>query len=156
MRINDMWTTGADQEQQILQAAEQILRKRLERQGRIREPKDASDYLIAHCAHLPHEVFGVIYLDTRHNIIAIEDHFQGTIDGSEVHPRVISKAVLNHNAAAIICYHNHPSGNPEPSAADRACTQRLKQALALLDCRLLDHLIVAGTTTTSMAARGWV
>ena len=106
------------------------------------------------CAHLDYEVFGVVYLDTRHRIIAAEELFRGTIDGSEVHPREVAKAALVHNAAALILYHNHPSGNLEPSAADQAVTARLKQALALLEIRILDHFVVSGAGTTSFAQRG--
>lgn len=107
-------------------------------------------------APIEHEVFFVLYLDTRHSIIAGEIAFSGTIDGAEVHPREIVKLALLHNAAAIICAHNHPSNNPEPSAADRTVTARLKQALALVDVRLLDHFVVTGDSCTSLAARGWV
>lgn len=156
MRTYDMWTLDFDREEQILEAAERILRKRLERKGRIGEPTDATNYLRAHCAHLDHEIFGAIYLDSRHQILAIVDHFTGTIDGAEVHPREIVKAALAQGAAAVIFFHNHPSGNTEPSAADRAVTARLKQALALVDVRVLDHFVIAGTDYTSMAARGWV
>ena len=143
-------------EEGILLAASQILERRLQRQGAITDPSDAADFLKARCAGLPHEVFGVVFLDTRHRIIATEHLFQGTIDGCEVHPRIVAKQALDHNAAAVIFFHNHPSGNPEPSAADRALTARLKQSLALLDIRVLDHLVVAGTSHVSMAARGWV
>ncbi|MBA0335326.1 DNA repair protein RadC [Stenotrophomonas maltophilia] len=143
-------------EEGILLAASEILERRLQRQGAITDPSDAADFLKARCAGLPHEVFGVVFLDTRHRIIASEHLFQGTIDGCEVHPRIVAKKALDHNAAAVIFFHNHPSGNPEPSAADRALTARLKQSLALLDVRVLDHLVVAGTTHASMAARGWV
>lgn len=86
----------------------------------------------------------------------MEDLFAGTIDGSEVHPRVIVKRALEHNAAAIIMAHNHPSGSLEPSPADRACTVRCKEALALVDVRLLDHFVVSNEGYTSMASRGWV
>lgn len=85
----------------------------------------------------------------------IETLAQGTVDGAEVHPREVVKAALTHNAAAVILAHNHPSGNPEPSAADRAITTRLKQSLALVDIRVLDHIVV-GETCVSLAARGWV
>lgn len=103
------------------------------------------------------ERFGVMFLDCRHNLIAWEVLFMGTIDGSEVQPREVAKRALFHNAAAVIVSHNHPSDNPEPSAADRAVTVRLKQALQLLDVRLLDHFVVTATNPpTSMAARGWV
>ena len=147
-------TTASDDH--ILAAAEAILMRRLERQGRIGEPADAGRYLRAHCAHLEHEVFGCVFLDTRHRSLAIEDLFRGTIDGAEVHPREVAKRALTLNAAALIAFHNHPSGNLEPSAADRALTARLKQALGLLDIRLLDHLVVSAEGHTSLAARGWV
>lgn len=152
----DDFTLKADRDDQILEAAERILLKRLERQGRISEPSSAASYLRAHCAHLDHEVFGCIFLDTRHQILAIETLFRGTIDGAEVHPREIAKRSLQLNAAAIICFHNHPSGSTEPSTADRAVTARLKQALALIDIRVLDHFVVSAEGHTSMASRGWV
>lgn len=151
-------TTATDthSEAHILAAAEAILRGRLQRAGKIGEPSEAGSYLRAHCAHLDHEVFGCIFLDTRHRILAVEDLFRGTVDGAEVHPREVAKRGLALNAAAIIAFHNHPSGNLEPSAADRAVTARLKQALALIDIRLLDHIVVSAEGHTSMAARGWV
>lgn len=157
MRTNDLWITyKADTEEQILEAAERILRKRLERQGKIREPSEAAGYLRAYCAHLEHEVFGCIFLDTMHKILAIETLFRGTIDGCEIYPSEIAKRALALNASAIIAFHNHPSGNLEPSAADRAVTARMKQALALIDVRLLDHFVVSAEGHTSLAARGWV
>lgn len=156
MSTYDMWTLGNDREEQILEAAERILRKRLERKGKISEPADATNYLRAHCAHLDHEVFGAIYLDSRHSILQIVDHFTGSLTGAEVHPREILKSALAYGAACVIFFHNHPSGNPEPSAADRAVTQNLKSVLGMVDCRVLDHFVIAGTEYTSMAARGWV
>ena len=95
-------------------------------------------------------------LDTRHRLIEYVELFLGTIDGAEVHPREVAKQALRLNAAAVLVAHNHPSFDVEPSAADRAVTARLKQALALLDIRLLDHVIVGGRLSSSMAARGWV
>lgn len=141
---------------QILAAAEAILLRQLKRQGHIGEPSMAGSYLRAHCAHAEREVFGCLYLDARHRILAVEDLFFGTIDGAEVHPREVVRRGLLTNAAAVICFHNHPSGNLEPSAADRAVTARLKQALALVDIRLLDHIVVSAEGFTSLAARGWV
>lgn len=146
--------TLAPEELAILEAAEQILQRRLKRHGEIRDPGACADYLKARCAHLDYEVFGVVFLDTRHRIIAAEELFRGTIDGAEVHPREVVKAALVHNAAAVILYHNHPSGNAEPSAADRAVTTRLKQALALFEVRVLDHFVVSAEGTTSFAQRG--
>jgi DNA repair protein RadC len=157
MRTNDLWTSSnTDREEQILEAAEAILLRRLERQGKIGEPSEAGNYLRAHCAHFEHEVFGCMFLDTRHRILATETLFRGTVDGAEVHPREVAKRALALNAVAIIAFHNHPSGNLEPSASDRSCTLRLKSSLALLDIRLLDHIIVSAEGHTSLAARGWV
>lgn len=153
MRTKDLWL---QKEEDILEVASLILRKRLERVGHVRDPGAAKDYLKAHLSGKPNEVFGCFFLDTRHSILGIEDLFFGTVDGAEVHPRVVAKRALELNATAVICFHNHPSGNPEPSASDRAVTARLKQALALLDVRLLDHFIVAGEDITSLASRGWV
>lgn len=142
-------------EEGILLAAAHILEGRLQRQGRIHSPDQAGDYLIARCAHLPHEVFGVVFLDTKHHILATEHLFTGTADACEVHSRVVAKRALELNAVAVILFHNHPSGNPEPSEADRKVTERLKQALSLLDIRVLDHLVIGGRQHTSLAARGW-
>lgn len=143
-------------EEGILLAAAHILERRLQRQGRIHSPEQAGSYLVARCAHLPHEVFGVVFLDTKHHILATEHLFTGTIDGCDVHPRVVAKRALDLNAVAVILFHNHPSGNPEPSEADRQVTKRLEQALGLLDIRVLDHLVIGGRQHTSLAARGWV
>ncbi|WP_379655035.1 RadC family protein [Pseudoxanthomonas sp. UC19_8] len=139
----------------ILAQAEAILRRRLERLGAITDPMQAADFLRMRLGGLEHEEFHVVFLDARHRIIAVEPLARGTVDGAEVHPREIVKAALAHNAAALILCHNHPSGNPEPSAADRALTARLKQSLALVDVRVLDHIVVA-ETCVSLAARGWV
>lgn len=143
-------------EEGILLAASEILERRLAREGSLTDPSAAARYLQARCAGLPQEVFGIVFLDTRHQILASEHLFIGTVDGCEVHPRVVAQRVLHHNAAAVVLFHNHPSGNPEPSAADRAITTRLKQALALLDVRVLDHLVLGGNAHVSLAARGWV
>ena len=143
-------------EEGILLAAANILERRLLREGALTDPNAAATYLKARCAALSHEVFGIIFLDTRHQIIATEHLFTGTVDGCEVHARVVAQRALHHNAAALVLFHNHPSGNAEPSAADRTITRRLKEALGLLDIRVLDHLVVGGLSHTSMAARGWV
>lgn len=158
MRMGTASDTRADyltDETAILAKAESILRKRLERLDAITNPQDASAFVRMRLAGLEHEEFHVVFLDARHRIIAVEAMFRGTVDGAEVHPREVAKAALRHNAVAIILAHNHPSGNPEPSAADRGVTARLKQAMALLDIRVLDHLIV-GETVTSMASQGLV
>ena len=141
---------------EILAAAEAIHLRRLERHGKISEPTEAAQYLRARCGHAEREVFGCLFLDSRHQILACEDLFYGTIDGAEVHPREVVRRGILLNAAAVVAFHNHTSGNTEPSAADREVTARLKQALALVDIRLLDHFVVTSSGFTSLASRGWV
>ncbi|HEY5851950.1 MAG TPA: DNA repair protein RadC [Lysobacter sp.] len=128
----------------------------LERGVALDDPASAGRYFAQRLRGLTREVFAVLFLDTRHRALAFEEMFRGTIDGAEVHPREVVRRALAHNAAALIVGHNHPSGNPEPSAADRALTARLKQALSLVDLRLLDHFVIADGPPVSMAARGWV
>ena len=101
-------------------------------------------------------MFGIIYLDTRHRLIKIEELFNGTVDGAAVYPRVVLQQALEKNAAAVILFHNHPSGVAEPSEADRGITQKLGRALALIDVRLLDHLVVTDGAFVSLAERGWI
>ena len=110
----------------------------------------------AKLAGFEHEVFAVLFLDTQHRLIEYSELFRGTIDSASVYPRELVKETLRLNAAAVIVSHNHPSGNPEPSGADKVLTQRLREALALVDVRTLDHIIVAGGTTTSFAERGLI
>jgi DNA repair protein RadC len=114
----------------------------------------AAKQFITHQAGLDAEQFGVVYLDNRHRAIRIEILFRGTIDGASVHPREVVKAALREGAAGVILFHNHPSGIAEPSIADELITTRLKEALALVDVRVLDHLIVAGQNVTSFAEKG--
>ena len=102
------------------------------------------------------EVFSVAFLDTRHRLISVEEMFFGTIDGASVHPREVVKSALKHNAGAVVFAHNHPSGTPEPSSSDKALTTRLIDALALIDIRVLDHIIVGGSTHVSFAERGLI
>lgn len=133
----------------------------LERQ--LREPGAAftyasatRDWLRLQLAKEEREVFMVLFLDNQNRLIAHEILFTGTISHTEVHPREVVKAALIHNAAAVIVAHNHPSGLAEPSQADRNLTERLKQALDLVDIRLPDHLVVGGMEITSFAERGWL
>ena len=128
----------------------------LERGEALTDPLAAGRYFAQRLRARPHEVFAVLFLDTRHRALAFEEMFQGTVDGAEVHPREVVRRALALNAAALIVGHNHPSGHPEPSAADRAITARLKQALALVEVRLLDHFVVGDGAPVSLAARGWV
>ena len=128
----------------------------LERGEALGDPAAAGRYFAQRLRGAANEVFAALFLDTRHRALGFEELFRGSIDGAEVHPRVLVQRALAHGAAAVIVGHNHPSGNPEPSAADRAVTARLKQALALVDVRLLDHFIVGDGAPLSMAARGLV
>jgi DNA repair protein RadC len=120
----------------------------------IRSPADTEAFLMARLRDLPHELFCCIYLDNRHRIIAFEELFRGTIDGTSVYPREVVKQALSVNAAAVILAHNHPSGVAEPSQADERITRRLKAALELVDIRLLDHLVIGDGASTSLASRG--
>ena len=140
----------------IVAQAVEILERRLERGAALTDPTMAGQFCAGKLRHYEREVFGVLFLDNRHRMVAFEILFYGTIDGAEVHPREVARAALRHNAAAIIVTHNHPSGSSEPSAADRAVTQRLRAALAMLDIRLLDHFIIGDGPATSLAARGWI
>lgn len=102
------------------------------------------------------EHFETAFLNARHQLIAVERLFSGTVDGAEVHPRIVVQRALALNASAVLLAHNHPSGSTEHSAADLALTARLKAALGLVDVRLLDHFVVTAGEAVSMAARGWV
>lgn len=148
------FTGGVASEQEILDAAADILQRKLERCGRIGDPLQAARFLQMKLAGESRERFGVLWLDTRHQILGFEILFSGTIDGAEVAPREVVRAALRANAAACILTHNHPSGVVDPSASDRMITTRLREALALIDVRVLDHIIVGAGSTCSMAARG--
>lgn len=139
---------------QILAAARQVIDQKMQRGATFSSPAVVKEYLRAKLAGFDHEVFAVLFLDTRHGLIEYVEMFRGTIDGAAVYPREVVKEALRLNAAAVIFSHPHPSGNPEPSQADMAITRRLKDALALVDIRTLDHVIVAGNDTISFAERG--
>lgn len=117
-------------------------------------PQAVRDYLRLRLADREHEVFVALFLDNQNRLIACEEMFRGTLTQTSVYPREVVKAALKHNAAAMIFSHNHPSGVAEPSRADELLTTALKLALALVDIRVLDHIIVAGEKTTSFAERG--
>lgn len=117
-------------------------------------PSTVKEHLILRLANLERETFGVIWLDVKNTLIAVQDMFCGTIDQTSVYPREVAKAGLNHNASGMICYHNHPSGCAVPSEADVRLTKALKEALSLIDIRVLDHIIVAGVNTYSFAEYG--
>lgn len=146
--------TGKTTEQDVLQAAEGILRSKLDRQGSIGNPSDATNFLRMRLGSLLHEEFHVMWLDNRHRILDCQKLFTGTIDGASIHLRETVRAALNINAAACILSHNHPSGVAEPSAADRAITKELMEALKMVGVRVLDHIVVSAGECVSMAGRG--
>jgi DNA repair protein RadC len=122
----------------------------------LQAPVDAARFFKARLLDLPHEVFCCLFLDTRHRLIRYEELFRGTIDGATVYPREVVKRALQHNASAVILGHKHPSGVSEPSEADRSITLKLAKALALVEIRLLDHLVVSRGGHVSLAERGWL
>lgn len=137
-----------------LELARRSLAEQLCEKPSLGNPRDSGDYLRAQLRHLPYEVFGCLYLDNRHRVLGFEELFRGTVDGASVHPREVVRACLQHNACAVIFAHNHPSGVAEPSAADRAITHELRDALQLVGVRVLDHLVIGSGEPVSMAARG--
>ena len=137
-----------------LELARRSLAEQLQQKPSLGNPRDSGDFLRAQLRHLPYEVFGCLWLDNRHRVLAFEELFRGTIDGASVHPREVVRACLKHNASAVIFAHNHPSGVAEPSAADRAITHELRDALQLVGVRVLDHLVIGSGEPVSMAARG--
>ena len=127
--------------QEVLDAARLALAKRVRRGTGFTSPRVTADYLRVRLGTLDHEVFCIIFLTKRHQFIACENLFRGTIDGASVYPREVLKAALKHNAAAVILAHNHPSGVADPSHAEELITTRLKEALSLVDIRVLDHIL---------------
>ena len=142
--------------QALLEVHARWMEARLRRGGRLESPGDTCRYAEARLRGYRAEVFAAVFLDARHRVIAFEPLFRGTVDGASVHPREVVRRALVHNAAAVILAHNHPSGVAEPSFADRAVTERLEQALATVDVRVLDHLVVGDGETVSFVERGWL
>ena len=140
--------------QAVLEMGKRHLQETLKRGISLENPEQTKAYLVSQLREYPHEVFACLFLDNRHRIIQFDKLFQGTINGASVHPREVVKQALHHNAAAVILAHNHPSGVAEPSQADQQITQLLKQALDLVDVRVLDHIIVGDGETVSLAERG--
>ncbi len=132
--------------EEIIDAALSEIRQRFARGKQLTNPADTGRFLQLRLGHLEHEIFAVLWLDNRHRVLNFEELFRGTIDGASVHPREVDKSALKHNAAVCILAHNHPSGDATPSRADQQITQRLKEALNLVDVRTLDHVVVAENT----------
>ena len=141
---------------EVLHQARRVLSQRVRRGATMSSPQAVKDYLRMEIGALEHEVFCVLFLDAQHRIIALKQMFRGTVTQTSVYPRKVVKEALGCNAAAVVLAHNHPSGSVEPSRADESLTQTLKTALALVDVRVLDHLVVAGAEVCSFAERGLV
>jgi len=139
--------------EEIIRAARTAINRRFRRGTALTSPAASQDFPRLRLGTIDHEVFAVLWLDNRHRIISFDMMFRGTIDGASVYPREVVKTALGHNAAACVLAHNHPSGIGEPSQADRAITARLQEALALVDVRVLDH-IIAAEQCVSFAERG--
>ena len=140
--------------QASLELGRRYLDQTLRKQGPLSSPSQAADFLTHHLRDLKREVFAVIYLDTRHQVIDYEELFVGTLNGATVHPREVVRSVLERNASAVILAHNHPSGIAEPSQSDATLTRRLRESLDLIDVRVLDHLVIGDGEYVSMSDRG--
>lgn len=140
----------------VFMLAMRMLSSRHQRGRPIKSPSDTQAYLRLKLCELRTERFGCLFLDNRHRVLGLRELFRGTIDGTAVYPRVVVQEALSVNAAAVILYHNHPSGVAEPSQADERITRRLKAALELVDIRLLDHFVVSADDSVSLASRGLI
>jgi DNA repair protein RadC len=142
--------------QAVLEIARRSLREQLARGTVLGSPQAVRDYLRLKLQDRPYEVFVGMFLDAQNRVLAVEELFRGTLTQTSVYPREVVKRALHYNAAALIFAHNHPSGVAEPSRADEALTQALKQSLALIDVKVLDHFIVGGSVAMSFAERGLI
>lgn len=140
--------------QAALELAQRFLAERMRHADALTSPQAARAYFKCKLRDLPYETFCCLYLDTKHRPIAFKELFRGTIDGATVYPREVVRTVLANNAAAVIVAHNHPSGAAEPSAADQNLTHRLKSALALVDVRLIDHIVIGDCEAVSFSELG--
>ena len=148
-------SAAASNEDAIIAQALEILARRMRKTGMMMDsPKVVRDWLRLRVGGKPHEEFGVIWLNARHEVVEADEMFRGTLTQTSVYPREVVKEALRINAAACIMYHNHPSGAAEPSLADEMLTRALKEALAMVDVHVLDHMVVTAETITSFAERG--
>ncbi|WP_429002075.1 RadC family protein [Xanthomonas euvesicatoria] len=155
-RLPGLGPTSACKLAAAMELAQRHLMSALERGEALSDPPSVGRYFSQRLRARAYEVFAALFLDNRHRAIAFEELFTGTIDGADIHPREVVRRALLHNAAAVIVGHNHPSGNPEPSEADRAVTKRLLDSLELVDIRLLDHFVIGDGRPVSFAERGWL
>jgi DNA repair protein RadC len=138
----------------VMEVARRALRETMSRGNALSSPRAVRDFLRLKLQNRPHEVFAAVFLDAQNRVLAVEELFRGTLTQTSVYPREVVKRALHFNAAALIFAHNHPSGVAEPSRSDEALTQALKQALALVDVKVLDHFVIGGGTAMSFAERG--
>lgn len=140
--------------QAVLELARRALAQQLRQREAFSSPQAVKQYLQLHLAARAHEVFAVLFLDSQHRLLAMEEMFRGTLSQTSVYPREVVLRALHHHSAAVVLAHNHPSATVQPSRADEVLTQTLKSALALVDVRVLDHVIVGTGQALSMAERG--
>ncbi|MEC4718641.1 DNA repair protein RadC [Noviherbaspirillum sp. CPCC 100848] len=152
--VNGLGPAKYAQLQAVLELARRAISEQLRQGEAFGSPQAVKQYLQLTLSKKPHESFVALFLDVKNRLIHAEELFRGSLTQASVYPREVVKAALAHNAAAIIVAHNHPSGTPEPSHADRALTHTLKQALGLVDVRLLDHFVLAGSQVYSFAEHG--
>lgn len=153
-RVKGMGEAKYVQLQAVLEMARRAMDEKIKSTDALNSPQAVRDYLRLTLARLPHEVFVAVFLTAQNRVIAVEELFRGTLTQTSVYPREIVKRALAHNAGSVILAHNHPSGEPTPSSADRALTKALADALALIDVRVLDHFIVAPGASVSFAEQG--
>jgi DNA repair protein RadC len=153
-QIRGLGLAKYSQIQAAIELGKRYLQENLGKKDVLSSPNDTKNFLLAQLRAYQHEVFACLFLDNRHQIISFDEMFQGTIDGASVYPREVVKQALARNAAAVIFAHNHPSGVAEPSLADKNITQRLQEALKLVDIRVLDHFIIGDNTAVSFAELG--
>lgn len=151
---DDSSSYSAVSDEEVISAALRILSSRMVSTPALSNPRTVQHYFAVRFEGLEHEVFACLYLDNRHRVIHCEELFRGTVNCAAVYPREVAKRALAHNAAAVIFAHNHPSANAEPSQADMMITRQLKEGLGLLEIRVLDHLVIGGSSVVSFAERG--
>ena len=153
-QVHGIGTSKYVQLQAIFEMSRRALSEQLQSRDVFKSPQQVRDYLVLKLGSLTKEVFLVLFLDTQNRLVATEEMFSGSLKETSVYPREVVKRALHHNAASVIFAHNHPSGIAQQSQADELLTKQLKQALALVDVRVLDHFIVAGNNTLSFSERG--
>ena len=154
IQVHGIGTSKYVQLQAIFEMSRRALNEQLQQRDVFKSPQQVRDYLVLKLGSLTREIFLVLFLDTQNHLVATEEMFAGTLTQTSVYPREVVKRALHHNAASVIFAHNHPSGIAQQSQADELLTKQLKQALALVDVRVLDHFIVAGNNTLSFLERG--